>query len=214
MSYITNLPVNNIFNVTSYFGQQNASLWKNGHKGIDITGDKTLYSICDGTVTYQGYDNGWGYYVSVMPNGFERVRFILCHMVKGSIKVKKGDKVTRTTVLGTMGSTGNSTGVHVHVECRIDNVAVDPTPYLKIKNEKVTGLNAINYKTTQEESNSILQQMQDAKDGKVSAPSINFETLYKQELENNSALEIEVLNLKEQVNKLADKINAAKAALN
>ena len=58
------------------------------------------------------------------------------------------------------------------------------------------------------------QRMQDAKDGKVSAPSINFETLYKQELENNSALEIEVLNLKEQVNKLADKINAAKAALN
>lgn len=215
MSYITNLPVNNIFNVTSYFGQQNTSLWKNGHKGIDITGDKTLYSICDGTVTYQGYDkDGWGYYVSVMPNGFDRIRFILCHMVKGSIKVKKGDKVTRTTVIGTMGSTGNSTGVHVHVECRIDNVAVDPTPYLKIKNEKATGLNAVDYKTTHEESNSILQQIQDAKDGKASAPSINFEALYKQELENNSALEIEVLNLKEQVNELADKINAAKAALN
>ena len=204
MAYITNLPVNNTFNVTSYFGQVNTKLWKDMHKGIDITGDNTLYSICNGEVTYQGYDSSWGYYVSVKPNGFDRIRFILCHMVKGSIKVKKGDKVTRTTVLGTMGTTGNSTGVHVHVECRIDNVAVDPTPYLKIENKKATGLKATNYKTTDEESNKILQDMLNEFDGK------NTHT----EMVKNEELKAKVSELENQIialnKKITDAINILK----
>lgn len=199
--------------MTAFFGQENKKLWANGHKGIDITGEKTIYSVCDGTVSYAGYDSGWGYYVSVMPNGFERIRFILCHMVKGSIKVKKGDKVSRTTVLGTMGATGNVTGVHVHVhvECRIDNVAVDPTPYLKIKNEKASALNSADYKTTIEESNKILQEMQDKKDGKSSA--IDFEVLYNKELERTSKLEAQIIDLNQQIELLNKKISAAKTAL-
>lgn len=212
MSYITNLPVNNTFNVTAVFGQE-GSLWKNGHKGIDITGDKTLYSICDGEVTYQGYDSdGWGYYVSVKPNGFDRIRFILCHMVKGSIKVKKGDKVSRTTVLGTMGNTGNSNGVHVHVECRIDNTAVDPTPYLKVVNKKASGLKATDYKTTVEESAKILQQMLKDFDG-VNEPTVDYKALYEQEKAEKINLESEVKNLKAQVSELSAKISKAVAAL-
>ena len=97
-SYTTNLPVNGKFNVTAIFGQQ-GSYWKNGHKGIDLTAaDKRIYSVCDGTVTVVGFDkNGWGRYVSIKPEGFERVRFILCHLVENSVKVKKGDKVSRLT---------------------------------------------------------------------------------------------------------------------
>ena len=163
--WITNLPTNGIFGVTAVFGQQ-GKYWKNGHKGIDIVGDKTLYSICDGTVKVVGWDeDGWGRYVSIEPKGFPRIRFILCHMVKDSVKVKVGQKVTRTTVLGTMGTTGNSSGVHVHVEMRIDNVSTDPTPYMGIKNEKASNLRATDYKTTVAESNKILQEMQDKKDG-------------------------------------------------
>lgn len=208
MPYITNLPVNNTFNVIAIFGQQ-GSLWKNGHKGIDITGEKTLYSICDGVVTYTGYDkNGWGYYVSVKPNGFDRIRFILCHMVKGSIKVEAGDKVSRTTVLGTMGTTGNSTGVHVHVECRIDNTAVDPTPYLKVANKKANGLKDTDYKTTAEESAKILQQMLNDFDG-VNEPAIDYKALYEQEKAEKTRLEGKVKNLEAQVSELSAKINAA-----
>ena len=220
MSYITNLPVNNTFNVTAYFGQE-GNYWKDGHKGIDITGEKTLYSVCDGEVTYTGYDkNGWGYYVSVKPNGFDRIRFILCHMVKGSIKVKKGDKVSRMTVLGTMGSTGNSNGVHVHVECRIDNTAVDPTPYLKVANKKATGLKDTDYKTTAEESAKILQQMLDNFDG-VNEPAVDYKALYEQEkaerlkLKNETdKLSTEVETLTAQVAALNKKISTAKAVLN
>lgn len=213
MSYITNLPVNNTFNVVAVFGQQ-GGLWKNGHKGIDITGEKTLYSICDGEVTYTGYDkNGWGYYVSVKPNGFDRIRFILCHIVKGSIKVKKGDRVSRTTVLGTMGSTGNSSGVHVHVECRIDNTAVDPTPYLKIANKKATGLKDTDYKTSAEESAEILRQMLDDFDG-ANESTVNYRVLYELEKAEKVRLEGEVKTLTAQVTALNKKISTAKAVLN
>ena len=205
MSYITNLPVNNIFNVTAYYGQENKALWANGHKGIDVTGEKTIYSICDGTVTYQGYDKSWGYYVSVMPNGFSRIRFILCHLVRGSIKVKAGDKVTRKTVLGTMGTTGNSTGVHVHVECRIDNTAVDPTPYLKIENKKAKGLNSVDYKTTVEESNAIIQRMIDDFDNKTKN-TVDYKALYEQQKTENEKLKVEI-------NELNKKIKEAKKAL-
>ena len=219
MAYITNLPVNGTFNVTAYFGQENKSLWTSGHKGVDIIGDKTLYSICDGVVTYQGYDKSWGYYVSIKPNGFDRARFILCHMVKGSIKVKKGDKVSRTTVLGTMGTSGNSTGVHVHVECRIDNTAVDPTPYLKIANKKASGLKDTDYKTTAAESNEILQQMLDKFDGK-SEPAADYKALYEKEKAEKTKLKAEadklsaeVKTLTAQVSALNKKISTAKAAL-
>ena len=203
-NYITNLPINGTFNVTAYYGQENTKYWENGHKGIDVTGDKTLYSICDGTVTFQGYDKSWGYYVSVMPNGYDRVRFILCHMVKGSIKVKKGDKVTRTTVIGTMGTTGNSSGVHTHIECRIDNTAVDPTPYLKIENKKATGLKNTNYKTTVAESNKIIQQMLDKFDGKNS-----YKALYEAEKKKNTELAAKVSKLEAQISALNKKISDA-----
>ena len=213
MSYITNLPVNNKFNVTAIFGQK-GSMWKNGHKGVDITAtDKRLYSMCDGVVTYQGYDKNWGYYVSVMPNGFDRIRIILCHMVKGSIKVKKGDKVFRTTVLGTMGTTGNSTGVHVHVEMRIDNTAVDPTPYLKVENKIASGLVDTNYKTTAAESSKILQEMLNKFDGK-SEPTTDYKALYEQKCAEFSKLKAEADKLSAEISALNKKISTAKAALN
>ena len=134
--YTTNLPVNGKFSVTAIYGQS-GPLWKNGHKGIDIVSqDKTIYSVCDGEVTVVSYDkDGWGRYVSIMPQGFERIRIILCHLKEGSVKLKKGDRVSRLSKIGTMGTTGNSTGVHLHIEMRVDNTPVDISSYLGIDNK-------------------------------------------------------------------------------
>ena len=166
-SYTTNIPVNNTFNITATFGQK-GSLWKNGHKGIDITAEnKTVYSICDGEVTVVGWDaDGWGRYVSIKPSGFERIRIILCHLVKNSVKVKVGDKVCRTTKLGTMGTTGNSTGVHLHVEMRVDNSAVDPSPYMLIQNKKASGLVDTDFMFSPENQKSALTAVLNSFDAK------------------------------------------------
>lgn len=48
-----------------------------------------------------------------------------------SVSVKKGDTVAQGQVVGTMGNTGNSYGVHLHFEVRLDNKHIDPKPYLE-----------------------------------------------------------------------------------
>jgi hypothetical protein len=110
-----------------------------------------------------------------------------------------------------MGATGNATGVHTHIECRIDNTAVDPTPYLKIKNEKATGLVDKNYTTTVEESNEIMQKMLDKFDGK--SDDANYKKLYEEEKAKFANLANQVKTLDAEVATLKKKIANAKSAL-
>ena len=133
---MTNLPITGIFNITATYGQK-GEYWKNGHQGIDITcSNKNIYATCDGTVRVVAYDaNGWGQYVSV--GDAEGRKHIFCHLVKGSVKVKEGQKVNRSTILGTMGTTGNSTGVHLHYQINDkNNKSMNPCPYLGVPNKK------------------------------------------------------------------------------
>ena len=134
---MTNLPVTGTFTITATYGQT-GKYWKDGHKGIDFVCDNhNIYATCDGTVRVVAYDaNGWGQYVSIGDS--EGRKHIFCHMVKGSVKVKEGQKVNRSTVLGTMGSTGNSTGTHLHYQINLisSGETIDPTPYLGIPNKK------------------------------------------------------------------------------
>ena len=135
---MTNLPVTNTFRITATFGQQ-GKYWKNGHKGVDIVCDnKNVYATCDGTVRYIGFDaDGWGRYVDVLDD--EGNRHIFCHLSYDSVKVVVGEKVNRATVLGIMGTTGNSTGVHLHYQINNpNNIPVNPCNYMGIPNEKGT----------------------------------------------------------------------------
>lgn len=111
------------------------------HKGIDIVG--TNYSVdyivahSDGIVTsvrtdYKKTDktgSSYGNYVKIKhSNGMYT---LYAHLKYGSVKVKKGDKVTKGQVIAYMGATGHSTGVHLHFEVRNNkDVRVDPTAYI------------------------------------------------------------------------------------
>lgn len=137
------------FKVTCIYGKKGTA-WKSGvHQGIDLVGitNKKVYSICNGVVERAGYDNGgFGNYVRIKENGTEN-RIYLAHLEK--IYVKVGQNVTYTTVVGLMGSTGNSTGPHTHVEIRQfqNGVAVkklNPATYMGIPNVVGT-YNSSNY---------------------------------------------------------------------
>ena len=158
--YITNLPLNNIFSVTACYKQINKKLWATYHKGIDLVGSTDIFSVCDGTVKVVGWDkNGWGRYVTVEPQGYPDIRFIFAHLEKNGVKVKVGDKVTRTTLIGKMGSTGNSTGKHLHLEMRYKNKDVDVYKHMNIPNKVASNLNSVNYKISEEHADDYLKEL-------------------------------------------------------
>ncbi|MBQ7034266.1 MAG: peptidoglycan DD-metalloendopeptidase family protein [Clostridia bacterium] len=130
---MTRLPITGPFRVTAVYGQQ-GTYWKSGHKGIDLVADDhRIYSTCEGTVRTVAFDaDGLGQYIAV--DDQEGQRHYFCHLVKGSAKVKVGQKVTPLTVIGTMGATGNVTGLHLHYELRRGSQVLDPAAWLGIPN--------------------------------------------------------------------------------
>ena len=113
--------------ITSYFGPRNL-LGMTYHYGIDIdgvTGDPVIAAMA-GTVTYSGWNGGYGYCVIVERDGVE---YYYGHA--SELDVSVGEEISAGDVIAKVGSTGNSTGSHLHFEIRIDGQAVDPLPYLE-----------------------------------------------------------------------------------
>lgn len=102
--------------ITSPYGKRGSGF----HYGCDYgTYLKNLpqYAIEDGEVYSKGYEpNAAGYYVWVKYPRINK-RFLHCHLQK-AVTLKKGEKVQRGTLLGYTGTTGNSTGIHLHLGVR------------------------------------------------------------------------------------------------
>ena len=144
----TNIPLTGEFRVTCEYKRKGS--WSAGwHTGIDLVGDEKIYSSCDGEVTRTGYDKSYGNYIVVRNNADGRYHWF-CHLSK--ISTGAGKKVSRTTVIGIMGSTGNSTGKHLHFEIRNASNkyadTIDPADYMKIPN-KVGSYNSANYQISE-----------------------------------------------------------------
>jgi murein DD-endopeptidase MepM/ murein hydrolase activator NlpD len=100
------------------------------HPGIDLAGSygTPIYATADGTVLRAGWNNG-GYGNLVEIDHGRGISTRYGHM--SAILVHEGDHVTRGQQVGRMGSTGRSTGNHLHYEVRIDGRAVNPIPFMK-----------------------------------------------------------------------------------
>lgn len=114
--------------VTARFGSR-GSRWATTHTGIDYagrTGD-AIKAADGGTVTFAGWNGSYGKMVKISHgNGLETW---YAHM--SSIKVSAGTKVAKGAVIGGLGSTGNTTGPHLHFEVRKNGVAKNPSNYVK-----------------------------------------------------------------------------------
>ncbi len=103
------------------------------HTGVDFRAP-TGYparATADGTVTMAGYNGGYGNMVEVDHGNGITTRY--GHLSK--IDVKVGQVVSKGTILGRTGSTGRSTGPHLHYEVRVDGDAIDPLRYIKAGSE-------------------------------------------------------------------------------
>ncbi|WP_339318613.1 peptidoglycan DD-metalloendopeptidase family protein [Paenibacillus sp. FSL R10-2734] len=100
------------------------------HTGVDFAvGQGTnIHAADSGTVILAEWWSGYGYCVIIDHGG--GVWTLYGHIRKGGIKVSNGDRVNRGDVIAESGSTGNSTGPHLHFEVRIDGKPVNPMPYL------------------------------------------------------------------------------------
>ena len=109
-----------------------------GHTGVDVNINvigKSVVAVKAGTVeksralrnsngTYRSY----GEYVVI--NHHDGTMTLYAHMLSGSRKVVEGQKVSQGQVIGTVGSTGNSSGPHLHFEVIRNGYCVNPLPYL------------------------------------------------------------------------------------
>ena len=100
------------------------------HPGIDLSGayGTPIYATADGTVLRAGWNSG-GYGNLVEIDHGRGIATRYGHM--SAILVQAGEHVTRGQQIGRMGSTGRSTGNHLHYEVRIDGRAVNPIPFMK-----------------------------------------------------------------------------------
>ncbi|HMK55134.1 MAG TPA: M23 family metallopeptidase [Dissulfurispiraceae bacterium] len=118
--------------VTSPFGEREAP---NGgglqfHTGIDISAPKgtPVKATADGIVSFAGWNAGSGKLV-VVEHGFG---YSTAYAHNSSIEVKVGQRVKRSEIISYSGSTGNSTGPHVHYEVWQQGKAVNPKQYLEV----------------------------------------------------------------------------------
>lgn len=117
---------------TSSFGVRNDPFGRGAamHAGIDLAGPigTPIYATADGTVVDAGFNSG-GYGNLIKVDHGRGIETRYGHL--SAIGVRAGDRVKRGQLIGRMGSTGRSTGSHLHYEVRIDGRAVNPIPFMR-----------------------------------------------------------------------------------
>ena len=124
--------------ITSHFGWRTDPVFEGTalHNGIDIAGPigTPISSASEGTVLFAGKKRWWGNVVIL--NHYESgYQTVYAHLNKISVNI--GDTVGTAQVLGFMGSTGKSTGPHLHYEVRYYGKPVNPLPFLLPKDTVV-----------------------------------------------------------------------------
>jgi len=116
-------PVTSNVRITSGYGKRGNST----HKGVDlVASNKNILAADNGTVVFAGTKSGYGKCV-IIDHG-NGLRTLYAHL--SSISVTQGTVVQKGEKIGVMGSTGDSTGVHLHFEVLKNGVAQNPMNYL------------------------------------------------------------------------------------
>lgn len=118
-------PLNGKGRISSQYG----SRWGSFHRGIDIAASAgtPIYAAASGTVIYSGYNSG-GFGNLIMIDHGNGYQTYYAHNSKNFAKV--GQKVSKGQNIGAVGSTGNSTGNHVHFEIRKNGKPINPYSYI------------------------------------------------------------------------------------
>jgi len=122
-------PVNT--RITAGYGTRKNPFTNRGsefHQGIDFAGEigTPIKATGDSVVIFSGWQSGYGN-VIILSHGYG---FTTLYGHNSKLLVEKGDKVKKGQIISKMGSTGRSTGPHLHYEVRLNGKVVNPTAYL------------------------------------------------------------------------------------
>ena len=123
--------------ISSYFGNRNSpgGIGSTNHKGIDIpapTGTP-IYAAASGTIAAMlspSESGGAGYYIKINHDG-TGIATEYMHQSRFNPKLRVGSRVSKGDIIGYVGSTGNSTGSHLHFGVRVNGVNQNPLNYVK-----------------------------------------------------------------------------------
>ena len=117
--------------ISSKFGSI-SSVRNGAHTGLDIAAPTgtAIKAAASGTITYSGwkggYNGGYGYLVVISHGNGVETYYGHC----SKLYVSVGDEVSQGDTIAAVGSTGNSTGPHMHLEVRVNGVAYNPQNYI------------------------------------------------------------------------------------
>ena len=110
--------------ITSRFGRRSSGI----HKGLDIatSSGTPIGAAAGGTVTFSGWSGGYGNFIIIDHGNGIQTAYAHC----SALYVSAGQYVNQGQSIAAVGSTGNSTGPHLHLEIRINGVCQNPQNYL------------------------------------------------------------------------------------
>jgi len=118
------------FRMTSDYGMRTHPVLgrRKRHKGVDLAAPTgtPVYATADGMIDRADYSRSYGLVIYVDHGADLETRY--AHLSK--LAVAEGERVRKGDLIGYVGSTGRSTGPHLHYEVRVDGVAVNPIPYM------------------------------------------------------------------------------------
>ncbi len=134
--------------ISSTFGMRRHPVlgYNKMHKGMDFAASTgtPIYAAGDGTIDYLGRRGGYGNYIRIRHNGTLKTAY--AHMHNYARGMKKGKRVKQGEVIGYVGTTGRSTGPHLHYEVLVDNKQVNPSSVNLPTGEQLAGAELSRFK--------------------------------------------------------------------
>lgn len=159
------------------------------HNGVDIhgvMGSTNIIASLGGTVSYvnntcassgsNGCGGGFGNYVEIVDTKGNVT--IYAHMYKDSITVAIGDPVSQGQVIGKVGSSGNSTGAHLHFSIKVNGSYQQPLDYVDPNDPRPEGLGLVDFNTSRYTKEEFIAKLEEyySEDGVCNSSSSQFVT--------------------------------------
>ncbi|MBC6406505.1 MAG: M23 family metallopeptidase [Rhodospirillales bacterium] len=146
--------------ISSRFGMRKHPIlgYSKMHRGIDFAAARgtPIYAAGDGTVEVAKWNGGYGRYIRIKHGKGYATAY--AHMTRFAKDMRRGKRVKQGQVIGYVGTTGRSTGPHLHYEVLKDGRQVNPLSIKLLPGEKLKGRDIANFKTIKEQVNQARRQ--------------------------------------------------------